>query len=149
MGRPDPFLLEPLSHALRENAWEVDALVQENGAEDNAVPSSVHVARVLALLPPGRGQAYGFAIDLGTTTVDVALHDLESGRQVARRALLNRQAAFGADVISRAQAFAADRVAVREAAAESIREGARAILARGRAFRRRRWCAPCWWATRS
>ena len=119
MSRPDLFLLEPFSRLLRENGWEVDALVQENGGS---------AARVLALLPRGRGQAYGFAIDLGTTTVDLALHDLESGRQVARRVLLNRQAAFGADVISRAQAFAADRAAVREAAAESIREGARAIL---------------------
>ncbi len=122
VGRPDPSSLEAISNDLRENGWQADAVMQEG-------IDPVAGAALLRLLPTGGGHVYGFAIDLGTTTVDVALHDLETGRQVARRVLLNRQAAFGADVISRAQAFAADRTAVREAAAESIREGARAILA--------------------
>jgi uncharacterized 2Fe-2S/4Fe-4S cluster protein (DUF4445 family) len=114
VGRPDPRGLEPLSRLLRENGWAADAVLQED--------------RLLRLLPAGQGRVYGFAIDLGTTTVDIALHDLESGRRTARRVLLNRQAAFGADVISRAQAFASSRGPVREAALQTIREGAWAIL---------------------
>ncbi len=119
VDRPDLGALEPISRRLRELEWQADAVLQEDGRQ----------ALLLTVLPRGGERVYGFAIDLGTTTVDVALHDLETGRQVARRVLLNRQAAFGADVISRAQAFAADRVPVRAAALESIREGAQAILA--------------------
>jgi uncharacterized 2Fe-2S/4Fe-4S cluster protein (DUF4445 family) len=73
---------------------------------------------------------YGFAVDLGTTTVDVALYNLETGRRVARNTLLNRQTAFGADVISRAQAFGNDRRAVRKAALETIEEAALETLRR-------------------
>jgi uncharacterized 2Fe-2S/4Fe-4S cluster protein (DUF4445 family) len=71
---------------------------------------------------------YGFAVDLGTTTVDLALHNLETGRRIGRRSFLNRQAAFGADVISRAKAFAEDRKAVRGAALDTIREAAHLVL---------------------
>jgi uncharacterized 2Fe-2S/4Fe-4S cluster protein (DUF4445 family) len=67
-------------------------------------------------------------VDLGTTTVDLALVDLESGERIARSAFLNGQVSFGADVISRAQSFHTDRVPVREAALRTIDEGARRML---------------------
>ena len=67
-------------------------------------------------------------LDLGTTTVDLSLHNLETGRRISRKTLLNRQTAFGADVISRAQAFSKDRRAVREAALDTIAEAAQMIL---------------------
>jgi uncharacterized 2Fe-2S/4Fe-4S cluster protein (DUF4445 family)/predicted metal-binding protein len=48
---------------------------------------------------PGGGVAV--AVDVGTTTVAVALVDLESGRTLALASDRNAQAAFGADVLSR------------------------------------------------
>ena len=72
------------------------------------------------LLKPSDLPVYGFAVDLGTTTVDVSLHNLETGGQIGRRTMLNQQSAFGADVISRTQAFHDDRDTVRKAALETI-----------------------------
>ncbi|HHY45761.1 MAG TPA: DUF4445 domain-containing protein [Firmicutes bacterium] len=45
--------------------------------------------------------AYGVAIDIGTTTLVVYLIDLSTGRQVAVSSAVNPQARFGDDVISR------------------------------------------------
>lgn len=51
----------------------------------------------------GAGTALGAALDLGTTTLALALYDLDSGALIGTRAAWNRQAAYGADVITRAQ----------------------------------------------
>lgn len=45
----------------------------------------------------------GIAFDIGTTTIASALVDLESGKLLSQVGCLNRQAEFGADVISRIQ----------------------------------------------
>ncbi len=110
---PQPAALEELSAGLRSDSFKAHFLLEGD-----------------CLLAPWRaGKAFlGFAVDLGTTTVDVALYDLDSGRQRARRTLFNRQAAYGADVISRAQAFRAYRTAVRSAACLTIAEAAEALL---------------------
>lgn len=47
------------------------------------------------------GEGFGFAVDIGTTTVAVYLYDLSDGRCVERRTFMNPQSGFGADVISR------------------------------------------------
>lgn len=47
---------------------------------------------------------YGFVIDLGTTTVSVALYDQLNGNMCAQVVLPNPQSAFGADVLSRLHA---------------------------------------------
>ncbi len=44
---------------------------------------------------------YGFAVDIGTTTVSGQLIDLNSGKIFGTKAVYNRQAGYGADVISR------------------------------------------------
>ncbi len=44
---------------------------------------------------------FGLAVDLGTTTVVVSLHDLNSGEELGRRGATNRQVTHGADVITR------------------------------------------------
>ena len=106
--------LESFSNLMRENNWEADAILEEDS--------------LLCLCSNLRERIYGFAIDLGTTTVDVSLHDLETGRRVARKTLLNKQTAFGADVISRAVTFQSNREDVRRAALDTIREGAEMIL---------------------
>ncbi len=47
------------------------------------------------------GSCYGIAIDIGTTTVVASLVDLAEGREIESLSCLNRQKAFGQDVISR------------------------------------------------
>jgi len=47
---------------------------------------------------------HGIAVDIGTTTVVLALVDLTSGKAVARHSFQNPQRAFGPDVISRIDA---------------------------------------------
>lgn len=50
------------------------------------------------------GKNYGFAVDIGTTTVAIYLCDFRNqGKQIAQAAFSNPQSAFGADVISRIQ----------------------------------------------
>lgn len=44
---------------------------------------------------------YGFAVDIGTTTVAIYLYDLNDGKCLERRTFMNPQSSFGADVISR------------------------------------------------
>ena len=46
----------------------------------------------------------GVAIDLGTTTIAMALISLSDGRRIKTKQLVNHQRAYGADVISRIQA---------------------------------------------
>lgn len=57
----------------------------------------------LVAVEPGdaTGVSYGVAVDVGTTTVVATLMDLSTGAPAAVASNLNRQAPFGADVISR------------------------------------------------
>lgn len=51
----------------------------------------------------------GVAIDLGTTTIAMALASLSDGRRIKTKQLVNHQRAYGADVISRIQAAVSGR----------------------------------------
>jgi len=113
VGVSGPDELERVSEALREGNWKADAICGDDS--------------LLRLDTIGR-RATGFAVDLGTTTVDLALVDLETGSLLGRKAFLNRQISFGADVISRAQSFHDNRGPVRDACVATIEDGARQIL---------------------
>jgi len=52
-------------------------------------------------LGPYRGEIYGLAIDVGTTTLVMEILDLEDGRSLATLSRKNPQILFGNDVISR------------------------------------------------
>lgn len=52
----------------------------------------------------GSANRYGIAIDIGTTTMAAQLADLDSGEILASHSTVNRQRAYGADVISRIEA---------------------------------------------
>jgi len=56
---------------------------------------------VIKVGPPDRTVNYGIAVDIGTTTVVVQLIDLRLGRVLGTRGTLNRQAAYGDDILSR------------------------------------------------
>jgi uncharacterized 2Fe-2S/4Fe-4S cluster protein (DUF4445 family) len=68
-------------------------------------------------IPAGR---LGLAVDIGTTTLALALIDLESGAVEAARTQLNPQIAMGADVMSRI-ARASESASARQALATSVR----------------------------
>jgi len=81
-------VLRSLPDALRADDFDVTAVV-----------SGKHLVAV----EPGDtcDRLYGVAVDVGTTTVVATLMDLRTGMAVGASSGLNRQAAFGADVISR------------------------------------------------
>ena len=56
-----------------------------------------------ALTAAASRSGYGAAVDLGTTTVALKLFGLSDGREVGGASAWNRQAPYGADVITRAQ----------------------------------------------
>ena len=123
MPEVTPGTAEGISRVLRDSNWEVDAFLEDS--------------HLICISEPSEEPVFGFAVDLGTTTVDVSLHNLETGRRIGRKTLLNRQSAFGADVISRTQAFHEDPQAVRKAALETIAECAEALLAEAKVDRKR------------
>ena len=56
------------------------------------------------VLPPDKGREYGIAVDIGTTTIAMQLVELATGKIADVYTALNRQRAYGADVISRIEA---------------------------------------------
>ena len=91
----DLAVLRRLPQVLREADFKVTAVVVDESLID---------------VEPGdtRGQTYGIAFDLGTTTVVATLLDLETGTPVAVASRLNKQQPFGADVITRISATMLD-----------------------------------------
>ena len=82
-----PVLLN-LQNMVRQGDWKVTVSIW-NGKEIINVESG-NVA-----------DAYGLAVDIGTTTVAGYLCDLRSGNVVTTNAIMNPQVAFGEDVMSR------------------------------------------------
>ena len=78
-------------------ARDIKVIVKEEKKITTAVDSPEKIK--------AEGTGLGLAVDLGTTTVAVFLYDLESGSRLAVYGERNRQAAYGADVISRITAF--------------------------------------------
>lgn len=136
---PEPALedqrsdLERLLDALRSEGHEVRASLPVL----RSLPQVLHQARFrvtavvagdrLLAVEPGdtRQRCYGVAFDLGTTTVVGTLMNLRTGMPEAVHSLLNRQAPFGADVISRisrAMEGEAALAELREAAVGSLNE---------------------------
>lgn len=120
---------ENFSESLRRNDWEVDVVLDRTSGIEllGVTERGFQGGNSSGERVTGRG-IFGFAIDLGTTTIDIALHDLETGGMILRKTLLNKQTSFGADVISRVEAFRKDRKRVRAAALETIAEGCNAML---------------------
>ncbi len=81
-------VLKKLPVVLRENGYQVTVTVMEQEIIDIEGGNTVD-------------QAYGLAIDLGTTTVVISLHHLPSGETIDIAASINPQARFGSDLISR------------------------------------------------
>jgi uncharacterized 2Fe-2S/4Fe-4S cluster protein (DUF4445 family) len=82
--------LRELSPRVREQGWQIRVAVREH--------------EVTALLSP-LAHPLGLAVDLGTTKIAAYLVDLETGRTLAARGIMNPQIAYGEDVVAR-MAFA-------------------------------------------
>jgi len=81
-------VLQGLQRALRDGDWRVTV--------------AVHRGQVLTTVWPGfHDKAYGFAVDVGSTTVAAHLCDLSSGEVVASSGVMNPQIRFGEDLMSR------------------------------------------------
>ncbi|MBN1419739.1 MAG: DUF4445 domain-containing protein [Planctomycetes bacterium] len=74
------------------------SLIVETGGRDGAIADG---ELVTAIAPGSASRHAAVAFDIGTTTVSASLVDIESGEILATEGALNRQARFGADVISR------------------------------------------------
>jgi len=102
--------LRSLASTLRRANWEVTAVL---------------VGGRLAAVEEGdtRDRSWGVACDLGTTTAAVYLLDLNTGEQRAASVALNRQTAYGEDVLSRLdRAHAGGAEALRRAALETLND---------------------------
>jgi len=97
-----PFhLLRELSGFLRGHDWQGTVVVAGN--------------RLIALEAGDTSQdAYGVAVDLGTTTVVGTLFDLATGEEKAVSSTLNPQVGFGDDVISRISRVRENHAALNE-----------------------------------
>ncbi len=84
--------IRELGELLRKSGWKVTVVLgkRENGVE-------------LLLVEPGDTSAknFGLSFDIGTTTISGQLTNLKNGTVLGTRATYNKQASFGADVITR------------------------------------------------
>lgn len=81
-------VLPDLPYVLRRGNWKVTVSVWMN-------QEIVHIESGLS------EEAYGLAIDIGTTTVAGYLCEMNSGKLIATEAILNPQVIYGEDVMSR------------------------------------------------
>jgi uncharacterized 2Fe-2S/4Fe-4S cluster protein (DUF4445 family) len=89
-----------LPGALREGEWDVSVFIAQD---------CDGTSRVCGFLPGTvEGTTYVAAVDVGTTTIEVALVDVSTGEVVAQGAEYNDQVALGEDVITRVIAGSSD-----------------------------------------
>jgi uncharacterized 2Fe-2S/4Fe-4S cluster protein (DUF4445 family) len=84
-------VLQKLPDSLRKANWDVSVTLSD-------LDSGYTVIKVE---DSNNRPAYGLAIDIGTTTVNVCLYDLLTGNIVDQQETFNKQAKYGDDVISR------------------------------------------------
>lgn len=106
--RIDIEALRDLSPGLRSWDWKLRASVRDD--------------EIVAVCPP-TGRHLGLAVDLGTTKIAGYLVDLEAGRTLASRGIMNPQIAYGEDLIarlSRAMASKEESTRLQELAVEGL-----------------------------
>jgi uncharacterized 2Fe-2S/4Fe-4S cluster protein (DUF4445 family) len=86
--------LRALRSVLREEGWQIEIALRGN--------------EIIAAHPKGQQRPVGIAIDVGTTKLACYLVDLETGRTLAAKGIMNPQIAYGEDVMSRLEAVLVD-----------------------------------------
>ncbi|MEJ2129262.1 MAG: ASKHA domain-containing protein [Woeseiaceae bacterium] len=84
----DTEILPDVQGALRQGKWSVTVAVYDNAA-------------VIAVWPGFKPDAYGIALDIGSTTIAAHLVNLTSGEVAATGGIMNPQIRFGEDLMSR------------------------------------------------
>ena len=91
----------------RKDKWETDSIAKSNS--------------IVNIKKNGENTSYGIAVDIGTTTIVLALVDLVTGKTVELFSFLNPQREFGDDVITRIQfASTKDKVILTRLIRESL-----------------------------
>ena len=86
--RLDPVLLGSLQKIVRQGKWGVTVTVWQDREAVRVQPGYVE-------------EAYGLAVDIGSTTVAMHLCDLRTGAVLATASRMNPQVAYGEDLMSR------------------------------------------------
>jgi uncharacterized 2Fe-2S/4Fe-4S cluster protein (DUF4445 family) len=81
-------LMPGLQAILREDKWQVTVAVRDR-------------REIVAIWPGFKGEIYGVATDVGSTTIASHLCDLTSGEVLASAGVMNPQIRFGEDLMSR------------------------------------------------
>lgn len=89
----DFHLLPQVQGILRKGNWTATAAIYKD--------AETETARVIALWPGLKNEAYGLACDIGSTTIAMHLVSLLSGRVAASSGTSNPQIRFGEDLMSR------------------------------------------------
>jgi len=89
----DFYLMPQVQGILRKGNWAATAAIHKDADSD--------IARVIALWPGLKNEAYGLACDIGSTTIAMHLVSLLSGRVAASSGTSNPQIRFGEDLMSR------------------------------------------------
>ncbi|CAN7330084.1 ASKHA domain-containing protein [Neorhizobium sp. LjRoot104] len=89
----DFHLIPKVQQILRKGEWKVTAAIHKDRDDERA--------RLVALYPGLKNEAYGIACDIGSTTIAMHLSSLLSGRTVASAGTSNPQIRFGEDLMSR------------------------------------------------
>jgi uncharacterized 2Fe-2S/4Fe-4S cluster protein (DUF4445 family) len=90
-GKMDFKVLQSLSHQLRDHNWNISVVL--------------HGDEVIAAGTPGTKWS-GLAVDIGTTKIAAYLVDMETGKTLASKGMMNPQISYGEDVVSRISAAA-------------------------------------------
>ncbi|MEM7407258.1 MAG: ASKHA domain-containing protein [Pseudomonadota bacterium] len=88
LERADLRVLQQLQTALRTGSWAVTVAVHDG-------------ERVVAVWPGLKADAYGIAVDVGSTTIAAHLCALSSGEVLSSAGIMNPQIRFGEDLMSR------------------------------------------------
>ncbi|MEC5290756.1 ASKHA domain-containing protein [Aurantimonas sp. C2-6-R+9] len=89
----DPGILPHVQKTLRDGAWKVTCAIAQD--RDDERP------RLMGLYSGLKNEAYGIAVDIGSTTIALHLSSLLSGATIASAGTPNPQIRFGEDLMSR------------------------------------------------
>jgi uncharacterized 2Fe-2S/4Fe-4S cluster protein (DUF4445 family) len=110
----DTEILPDIQSALRKGDWSVTVAVYRD-------------RDVIAIWPGFKGDAFGLAIDIGSTTIAAHLVNLTSGDVVATGGIMNPQIRFGEDLMSRVSYVMMHPEGADELT-QSVREGINAVI---------------------
>ena len=111
----DTVILPGLQRALRDGQWSVTVAVHKQ-------------SRIIAVWPGFRREAFGIAVDIGSTTIAVQLCNLANGDVIASGGMMNPQIRFGEDLMSRVS-YVMMNTDGTQALTEAVRSGLNKLIA--------------------